>query len=387
MYLKSDSGRPLLIVTIDPGSSLTKVIYCVKADETKLLQMEPAIVTVTETALEKYQSKQSLSVAPKNEAWVEYGGLYQAVGFLAQEHFKAKVVLKHVKYEGAIAKILAAIGVIGLRMGLPEEFDVVLGVPLPYSEYESRSIFRTRLIEALESFSFRDKLYRVGVQKCVCVPEGGGHTMVRSSRIGGAYREMHIASVMGGWRDYSVVREHRGITSGTTEEYGMQLMIEQIRQSTFGLETEPLLKAVYEAGSEIKRNKFKALTRSQGEANKREEAAQIAEAIRTARIDYWMRVSQFLQAEIPSDVDEIIVGGGTSRYLRVELSNWLPKVFLRAHLSWSAELEEDVRVIFKLGDDQDGLSPRLTDAYGLFCYLKDLIIPVPVAVNSKTCLM
>ena len=144
------------MLTVDAGCSGTKVILRQRASTPKLLIMSPEVIEVTRESIDFYLSKNGITVsAPENEAWVEYDGTIYAVGFLAQEYFKARVALKDTKYEWAIAKVLAAVGVMVAREGIEGECDFAISIPLPYGEWEVRHEFERDLRSALSCFSFR----------------------------------------------------------------------------------------------------------------------------------------------------------------------------------------------------------------------------------------
>ena len=186
-----------------------------------------------------------------------------------------------------------------------------------------------------------------------------------------------------GYRDISVVVSERGVITGKTEDIGLAEMIKLVISRTSGLEPQPLLKAIHQTGSAIKPKSFERLAKSQNAEFKAEETNEIAEAIRKSRIEYWVRVSKWLQSHVPTDVDEIIVGGGTAEYLKSELKAFSTKRFLGATYSWAAELEEDVRQVFNLAPDKDALCIRLTDAYGLYRYMQKQVLPFLSVVKKR----
>ncbi len=67
----------VVVVTLDPGSSLTKIIYQVIVNgvgsELKILSMEPELMQVTRRRIEDYEAERWTSTDPAEEAWVESG--------------------------------------------------------------------------------------------------------------------------------------------------------------------------------------------------------------------------------------------------------------------------------------------------------------------------
>lgn len=196
--------------------------------------MAPEVVEVSREAIEFYKSRRVTTPDPENEAWVEYEGSIYTVGFLAQKHFNARVAIKDSKYEWAIAKVLTAVGVMAMKEGLPDEFDLGLAIPLPYGEWEDRKRFERDVRKALASFWFCDRPLSVNLKILVCVPEGGGHVMTRGERLGSAFNHQKILAVMWGYRDISFVLFDRGVISGHTEPIGFFKMIEMVQSRISG---------------------------------------------------------------------------------------------------------------------------------------------------------
>lgn len=372
------SSVPVML-TLDPGLSDTKIVVRVDPLKPELLVMSPEVIEVSREAIDSYLCERVVSPNPESEAWVEYGGSYFAVGFLAHKRFGSRVIVDELKYEWAIAKVLAAVGVIALKQGLPEEFDLALGMPLPYSEWRTREKFEREASEALAEFSFCGHPLRVRLRYFVCVPEGGGHMMVRGDRLGIDFNQEVIVTIMFGFRDLSVVVSDRGVISGHTEPLGKYRMLRLVQGRTAGHTSRErerkLLETIHKVGGAIKPKHFHSLALSKHKGRKAEEAVEIAEAVKSARAEYWAMVSRHLLSAIPADANEIILGGGVSDYFRPELQQLLSRNFAQVRLSWSAELEEDVRVSFNLSPEDRGLCVRLTDAYGLSRYMQQQVCP------------
>jgi len=128
-----------------------------------------------------------------------------------------------------------------------------------------------------------------------------------------------------------------------------------------------LLKAIHASATtksksiKDRQKPFKELVRSKKPEHQAQELAQITEAVRISRLEYWSILSGWLGSVIPSQVDEVVIGGGTSECFKSELSSY----FTHTNISWAAELEEDVRSSFNLSPHKNALCLRLTDVYGL----------------------
>lgn len=379
------------MLTVDAGCSGTKVILRQRESTPKLLIMSPEVIEVTRESIDFYLSKNGITVsAPENEAWVEYDGTIYAVGFLAQEYFKARVALKDTKYEWAIAKVLAAVGVMVAREGIEGECDFAISIPLPYGEWEARHEFERDLRSALSCFSFRDKQLKARLVMFICVPEGGGHAMMLGEKMGYAFRQEKILSLMWGYRDISLVLFNRGAISGITELLGFYQLIEMVTNRTFGQSSrereQMLLEAIHLAGKDIKTKNFRHLVRSRHPEHKAKEAEQITSATRICRAEYWAIVARLLTANIPSDINAIVLGGGAVDYYAQELQNFLVQNYPGARISWAAELQEDVRLTFNLSPTSKEdriLCARLTDPYGLSIFTKRQVSPYSLPAVSS----
>lgn len=379
----------LLLLTIDVGSSGSKIVFKIVLNgvpsKVELLWMEPELAESSREVIEdQYESTRISIPQPENEAWVEYDNECYVVGFLARDkRFNGTVELGNLKYEGAIPKVLAAVGAIANKFGLPDEFDLALTLPLPFNEWQDRKKFERAVTKALSSFNFRKRNLTVGVKFFMCVPEGGGLVITRNKKLGAESDRKKVIVIMIGYRDISVVISERGIITGKTEALGLAEMISLIISRTSGLDPNLLLLAIHQTGTANKAKSVEQLARSQKAGFKAEEANDIVEAIRKSRIEYWRRVSKWLDKYTPTAADEVVVGGGTAEYLKPELKTFCTKRFPNATFSWAAELEEDVRQAFNLAPSKDALCLRLTDAYGLYRYMQKQVLPYLNGVKKK----
>lgn len=370
-----------LLLSLDPGSSMTKMVYRIVSDvpyKPELFCMEPELIGITQESINLYESGRINSPSPENEAWVEFDSEYYAVGFLAQKHFEARVQLSELKYENAIPKVLAAVGAIATREGLSHNFTLSLALLLPYGEWEDRERLERGLIQALSNFSFRGQQFSISLGCFECMPEGGGLVLTRSKKLGADFNQLNIAVLMLGFRDISVVLFERGLSSGKSDNLGLAWMLEKIKSRTSGQNLQDLLSAIHQSGTTLKPKFFKSLARSKKAEFRAEEVTQIIGIATMARKEYWSKVSHWLNHNVPTNIDQVIIGGGTSDYLNNELKT----LFAHTQISWAAELEEDVRLAFNLTPQKDALCLRLTDVYGLFRYLQNQVADLPALAST-----
>lgn len=363
--------RVILVVTLDPGSSLTKIIYQIIIDgsssELKILSMEPELMQVTSRRIEDYEAVRWTSTDPAYEAWVETSGEYYAIGFLAKQ-FCGNAGWNELKYERAAIKLLAAIGVIAFREGLPDKFDLALTGLLPYKEYKDAHKFESEVAQALVNFNFRNRWLSVNLWMFDCKPEGAGLALTRGKKLGVAIREKVVLIIMLGFRDVSFLRFERGkIADGGTSEqhYGLILLAQLLKARTSDQSIENLVKAVHLATTRCKTAKDRQkvlgeLVRSKKEKNRAKEVAEIMDAYTASVEEYWSILSNWLDTIVPARLDEVVIGGGSSECFKSELKSY----FAPSVISWSAELEEDVRLAFNLSNE-DAICLRYTDGYGV----------------------
>jgi hypothetical protein len=160
----------------------------------------------------------------------------------------------------------------------------------------------------------------------------------------------------------------------------MSTMLNLIKQRTSGQDEKRLLLSVYQAGRRIIPSKFKEIALSTNEADRQSETKCIASAVKQAREDYWLLVNQWLRISLEYDAEEIIVGGGTADYLRQELEKFLSRDYRNSELSWAANLERDVEILFSLNEEEEGMAMRLTDVYGVLRFLQKQITKTTLPV-------
>lgn len=362
-------------IAFDPGSSLTKVIYRVGQDETpKLLVMEPEAIALPKTSIEAdREAGGNVGIlTPTNDAWLSYRKQDEevfAIGFLAQQ-LKAKVRLSHLKYESAVPKFLAAIGAIVEREQLKREQISIKGaLLLPYGEFVDSGNLETQIQNRLRSFYFRGQGIKVKNAKFSIAPEGGGFIWEMLTRRGSEWmsQQQAICILMLGHRNISLLVFSRGKLDrerSQTTEQGFAQMIDRVVALTSGQNRERLTPVIYELGSEISANQksLRALTRTVQPENVQTEAERLANAIVTARAEYWRQIQTWFDEAIPQEISQLIVCGGVASYLEPEITR---------DLAWARPqrriLDSEAAQKLKVKEQNDGSLPvRLADIYAMF---------------------
>jgi hypothetical protein len=363
-----------LILTFDPGSSLSKVIYQTAIDtKSRLLLMEPEVIELSPKSIHTYlKTRGSMSlVRPEDDAWVQCSGSEkcQIVGFLAQE-FLGAVKMKELKYENALYKILAAVGAIAQKTNLPKKFNLGISALLPYSEYQNAQRLEQLLKQRLKSFWFRGERLQVKLEDFECRPEGGGLAMARVLQNGADWFTHQILAVlMFGHRNTSILIFERGkLAFGNTTDLGFYQLVDKVLGRTSGQNSRNLTTAIYGIGSEITPDNrlIDTLLKTKAQREQQLERKQIADAILTAREEYWARLKDWLDTVLPK-ATEIILSGGAAMYLHDELEayfDWTPTY-------WGIDLQTRLQQWLELDyrsslPDKDALSFRLVDAFGMY---------------------
>jgi hypothetical protein len=368
-----------LIVSFDPGASLTKIVYELATEgKPHLMTMEPEMLKLPQSSIDAYMSSRKGLESPKpvDEAWVSSpaDGDTQCtvVGFLARQ-FSASARLDKLKYETSIHKALAVIGAIAQHNKLPNRFSLSLTSLLPYGEYQNRQAFERQLQSALKDFRFRGQRLRVKLERFECLPEGAGLAMIRQRQNGKEwFNAQTIAVLMFGHRNTSLLLFERGkMTAGYTNGLGFHQMVKRVIERTSGQDATALTSAIYAAGSDITPDNqaIRTLVKSREPKNLDYELQMIVNAIATAKAEYWSRLYDWLESTLPA-VNEVILSGGAALYLEQELQ----ECFQEISTYWGADLQQQVQEVFKDKSndyyrtfrEQEALSFRLIDAFGLF---------------------
>lgn len=367
---------PDVIMVVDPGSSHTKIFVQIGNRAPQLILMEPEVICVGRETLEAYEREKLGNPNPEDSAWVSYDGQCWAVGYLARKQFLADPGLKELKYGRAVYKVLAAVGVVSEREGLPSHYRLRLGVLLPRGEYKNKEFLENILPAALANFSFRFQPICVELERFECKPEGGGLALVRRRELGVNFTQRDAIVIVIGYRNASWLALRRGNIDGDTSDLGFARLIEKVQSQTAGQKAERLIPAIIEAGSKVSRKPLESLALSQDKAFRKLETTQIVKAVNIARADYWQSLISWFQNNVPLNTSEVILTGGTANYWRSELETF----FSYASVLWYEHLEKPAIALPCNRDPKPVLNYRLTDGYGFFLFLVN--IPCRVAKSA-----
>ncbi len=357
-----------LLLTIDWGASGTKVLLG-KDDKLYYQYLDPATVELPASILERHQKETQVgTIDPENDAWVQVEGedSAHAVGKLARQLY-AQNQLSDLKFEEGLYKVLCAVGLAAERYGTVK--TLTLAALLPYGEYLSHEIFRESLGRSLARFRFRGKLMRVKLKPTKrikdgikCLPEGGGLMMSRRDRYGEAWKDMTLSVLMFGYRNLSVLRFVQGRRDyGETSNLGFCWLVERVKELTAGQDAESLAPAIFNIGDRFEPShpSITTLLRTRKEEYQQREREQIVAAIKTAREEYWLRVSAWLDRVVPPGQDEVTLAGGTAAYLMPLLKDY----FGQTQTYTAKNVREEAAKKLRLPNGTNALSWRFADVY------------------------
>lgn len=363
-----------LAVAIDPGSSLTKVIYLLWPEgKPEVLLMLPEVIQIQSADL----TDLGLSGGnPENDAFLKLAdGRFFALGLKAQQ-LRGTVKMSLVKYELAVYKVLAVIGAIAQKASLPNQFSVALEIVLPYSEYQDSARLQQLIKENLADFGFRGQRFSIALELSGVKPEGAGLAQGRRKQLGPAWMQRNSEVFMWGHRNLSLFQFHQGTPArGNTCDLGFNRMVTDIAQRA-------ALHTSQELQMKLPELIFKARTRPQivaklaglvvsSDEERQCKIQQIKEAITAGEQKYWQDVKGWLQESLRSDwlnLDEVVVCGGGSAYFKLKLLEF----FYDQEISWSAGLDDTVQSLFRFKND-GFLALRMSDVFGVFKVLEEKV--------------
>ena len=377
--------KPDVIIALDFGGSLTKIIYQSADDTPQVLTMFPevAVTTATSGSSSWTDGILGLESPAESRAWVELDSQRWAVGAMARQLY-APAGLKGVKWERAIIKTLAALWVIQQWLGLRSGFKVALTCVLPPGEYEDRHRFEERLREALEGFetptgTLKVTLGQSGQTHFACFPECAGVSSLYSQQTPPGET---IAFLMLGFRNASLLLSRNGVFGlGVTSELGFIRCIEAVQAQTSGLQTDVLVRAIAEAHQTKNAYPYVSIVPYQDEAERVKEARRLVTVVDAAKESYLQMLSRWLDEVLPlPEQPTLAFYGGTTDLMKFHLDKYQPK--LPHYYNVGAKLPESL--------EQSGLGYRLLDIYGVFCIVSQhwQIQPstaVEVGVNVRSC--
>ncbi|MEL7079021.1 MAG: ParM/StbA family protein [Cyanobacteria bacterium J06582_2] len=415
---------PKLFICVDPGGSQTKIIYQLPKDEKPIyFLMPPEVEKISSNNLKRYLDKESKMSNPSavRQAYLVVNKQTFVVGHFASK-FDPEDRLSEIKYENALYKTLATVGIIVDQNDLnPKKVSLQLAVLLPWNEYEDRQKFYGKLKEYLNNFNFRGKPYSVQLDRFICRPEGGGLAAIHNKKKGSRWQQdKKLGILMFGHRNITALCFEYGELTGDSPLIGFSKLLDNVVGRTSGLDRERIASAVFRGLESDKTDSYRStelaqhnsypswnkldaiseLANAKDKDLQQQEIKDVCQAIEAATEEYWTTVSKWLDRVFPEDLDSVVISGGASRFLKPDLEKYfncqyeykykdgsyprqtysrLPEYCSdnrSKHFTpivWGAGFVSETKEILALSgkkEAEESLSYRLVDAYGLF----DLLI-------------
>jgi hypothetical protein len=427
---------PSLFICIDPGGSQTKIIYQLPRDEKpRYLLMAPFVEEISGDNLNRYLAKESKmsNPSPIRQSYLEVNQKTFVVGYFASK-FDPEDRLPEIKYENALYKALAAVGVIAeLNCLNSQKISLQLAVLLPWNEYEDRAKFSQKLEEYLDDFVFRGQSYSVKLDKFICRPEGGGLAAIHTKKQGKEWQQnKQLGILMFGHRNITALNFEYGDLTGDSPLIGFSKFLDNVIERTSGLDRDRIASAIFQgldskkaegyeyphSGSQtfhpewFKLDAIQTLANAKDPDLRQQEIKDVCEAIDIATEEYWLTVSKWLNRMFPNNLSEVVISGGASRFLSPNLERYFNcghicekkedsyyRPYFRTgkyqplepeqHFTpiiWGAGLTKEIAEILALDGEKEAensLSYRLIDAYGLFDLLVSKNYPKGSSSSSK----
>ena len=347
---------PDLVVAIDLGASQTKVIAMqYPQGKPMVVCMEPEVADISLESLKECE----VGGQPEDSCWIELpSGESYAIGFLARYKFGGNSLLKSLKYDLAVPKICGLLWVLSEKLKLPNKLSVAMSVLLPPSEGSDRTLLETKLMAALSNFNTPQGTMQVKLALYDAMQEGAGILFNRRSVLGEEFKNRTVAIVMIGYRNASVCVVARGVLNpGVSSDFGMAWMVDAFVRRCSGLSKDDpkIAQVLVEALDECSPEVLAKLSRKRKPEEIAADGIFMAESAKRSRDDYARALIRWLSQQLPLDVDEVILCGGTAEYLRKELETHLSN----KTLIWNGGVQ------IPHGWDTAGMGNRIADVLGL----------------------
>lgn len=360
-----------LMISSDQGSSASKTLYQVNDGRTGVVVMEPQILTLPQSSIDIYKASRGAlnNALPENDAWLSFKKTADdciVLGHLAKQ-FHGTPKLTQLKFEQGAAKLMAVIGAIIQKEGLDREIEVAVSTLLPFGEYTNREQLKEKFKREAKNYYFRNQKINVYTDEFKCLPEGAGFIAGYARKHGeNWFAQRKIVVLMCGHRNTSLLVFDKGSLTheSQTTSLGFIRLVESVMQRSSLDNAELLTQAIYGMGSSITSDdpNLRILLKSFHPENFERESKALVDVIENAREEYWALLTNWLEAAVPRQLDEMIIAGGGAYYLK----NRLDQLFAWAEPAWNAdERSEELRQLLSHRPDSESLLVRFRDVYAL----------------------
>lgn len=328
-----------LIVAIDFGGSMTKVIGGSSNKKRKIVAIEPTVINLSKEYLERI----TVLNFNKNQLWIGSEQKYYAVGMFAKTLSIENPRLTQQKTKTAIQKSLAAIYLLKEQLELPMQFRVALCCVLPEEEENQKDWLEEKLRKALKSFDTPAGTIQAELTNFMCRPEGAGIYMNHSNKRGAESSHRTIAVLMMGYRNTSIILVSKGhLVKKATCRLGFAYLLENVIAQTSGHNQDWLASAV---ANYIERGEDRYLREILCSNEPEKELLQLKEAIALSLQKFLTELKDWVDEQVPKSyqLKEIVLSGGTSDTLSSDLKRLWKN--LEIYLHGGVILPKDIEAI------------------------------------------
>ncbi len=381
-----------IVICIDLGSSLIKVLYRVGELPVKYLLFDPEYIALPPESAANLPRDSGMGW-PEDNAWVRYvkNGECHLVGRTARD-YRVGFNFKALKKVSIVPKVLAAIGTLAQSENLGRNFQLDLGVLLPWGEISAREELQSSLKAALSGFYFRHTYLRVKLQQTIIAPEASGAAMLDQQR--GSYFIRHnCAYLMFGHRNTSLLFFRKGTLSkrdSSTTNLGFVDLIDKMRARVPGLERNDVLLAFSTSmTSNLNRRgedttittiNWSRVTQERDEDKASVERRRLSDAYEIAIKEYWQLLVNWLDDCLPprAEIDAVIRCGGASELLTPYIGDFFQDVPQYVPFGYTNQLMSALDLSSPKSPRASqfiaqNLPTRLADVWGLFVVFTDSV--------------
>jgi hypothetical protein len=367
-------ATPVVQLAADLGSSASKLFYRVQSDQCAPIWMGAEVADGLSSVV---LSGVSTAGRPQDMAWLELDEDVVMVGeaakaFLEMNSLSAK------KYEKAVYKLVAALGVIADIEQLPSRYQAVVWLALPLGEFSTQSVIVTRLRELCQKgFTCRGKFQQVELT-FKCYPEGFGLYLIRKqhlSRIGQEIEQRRTTVMMMGHRNLSLLAFDNGTLNmnGTNSDGpGFWPLFEKGARSSGVITPDyPALMRALSSG-----DPHQVAPSHAGVLDFSEAVTSVQTLYRKAVMDY---LRDNLLTRVTEHSVDVVISGGASRIIYEPLVDFFEDIRSLGRVEFidgtDATLTQVVSTLPEFSQNPT-LACRMADGYGLFLGLIGSSTPV-----------
>jgi hypothetical protein len=353
-----------LHVSIDYGASSTKVFFGLTASAYEVLIMPPHSIELDKSLL----PPPSTDTNYENRAWVGIEDRYYAVGNLAKTTYSAIAPKKPLKVESLLQKTCAVIYIAAQVLGLEKKFGLVLNYVLPPGELgnsSNRDLLTTDLKNVLKLFDTPSGKMRVRLISCGGYPEGMGLLLFHRKHFPES-ADRSVGLFMIGYRNASMFTSRKGVVGDyQSNDLGFNFYLKQITSRSAGYDLDDLIEPIHKYQQPTDEVYLRKILRAKDKERQEIELSDLKELITASRSYYWTMLRTWIDECLDSDIDRVIICGGTADYLRRELETHLKPKF-PSIMNGKSELYFHSSINLPGSVQSKGMGFRLADVYCLW---------------------